>query len=283
VLPGVVERHGVAVTRIMLASTVAGEAPASAIIRDLLKSDELVALPKAEEVTIAPLIDTQKRSDEEQAAIKAKRAEAKAAKKEAERARKAQAGRRPQPLSVTPCTVTQGPTPDVTCIPAPDVLVVEQPGLGVDAAGEARQRAVRSDHTVARHDDRDRVPPVRRTDRPSLAPVAHAGSLLAVADGGPVRIVRSAAHADRWKSVPTGSSGTSNSCRARRSTRRVARGREHRVVGVARSHRRERTRCRVVVRPQDRAHAGIGRDDRERADGCVDDVETSSLMGAHRC
>jgi hypothetical protein len=90
VLPGVVERHGVAVTRIMLASTVAGEAPASAIIRDLLKSDELVALPKAEEITIAPLVDTRKRSDEEQAALKAKRAEAKAAKKEAERARKAQ-------------------------------------------------------------------------------------------------------------------------------------------------------------------------------------------------
>ena len=91
VLPGIVERHGVAVTRIMLASTVAGEAPASAIIRDLLKSDEVLALPKADEVTIAPLIDTKKRSDEEQAALKAKRAEAKAAKKEAERARKAQA------------------------------------------------------------------------------------------------------------------------------------------------------------------------------------------------
>jgi hypothetical protein len=90
VLPGVVERHGVAVTRIMLASTVAGEAPASAIIRDLLKSDDLVALPKAEEVTIAPLIDTRKRSEEEQAALRAKRAEARAAKKEAERARKAQ-------------------------------------------------------------------------------------------------------------------------------------------------------------------------------------------------
>ena len=90
VLPGLVERHGVSVTRIMLASTVAGEAPASAIIRDLLKSDELVALPKAEEVTIAPMIDTSKRSPEEQAEIKAKRAAAKAAKKEADRARRAQ-------------------------------------------------------------------------------------------------------------------------------------------------------------------------------------------------
>jgi len=91
VLPGVAERHGVAVTRIMLAATVAGDAPASAIIRDLLKSDELVQLPKAEDVTIAPLIDTAKRSPDEQAELKAKRAEAKAAKKEADRARKAQA------------------------------------------------------------------------------------------------------------------------------------------------------------------------------------------------
>jgi len=90
VLPGVVERHGVAVSRMMLAGTVAGEAPASAIIRDLLKSDELVALPKVDETTIAPLIDTSKRSPDEQAAMKAKRAEAKAAKKEADRARRAQ-------------------------------------------------------------------------------------------------------------------------------------------------------------------------------------------------
>lgn len=90
VLPGVVERHGVAKARIMLAGTVVGEAPASAIIRDLLKSDDLVALPKADEVTIAPLIDTQKRSDVEQAELKAKRNATKAAKKDAERARKAQ-------------------------------------------------------------------------------------------------------------------------------------------------------------------------------------------------
>ena len=90
VLPGVVERHGVAVTRMMLAATVVGEAPASAIIRDLLKTDELVALPKPDEVSIAPLIDTSKRSPEEQAEMKAKRAEAKAAKKEADRARRAQ-------------------------------------------------------------------------------------------------------------------------------------------------------------------------------------------------
>ena len=44
VLPGLVERHGVGMTRIMLAATVAGEAPAAAIIRDLLKHDELVGV-----------------------------------------------------------------------------------------------------------------------------------------------------------------------------------------------------------------------------------------------
>lgn len=90
VLPGVIERHGVAVTRIMLASTVAGEAPASAIIRDLLKTDETVQLPKVEEAQLAPLIDTNKRSAEEQAELRAKRAEARRAKKDAERARRAQ-------------------------------------------------------------------------------------------------------------------------------------------------------------------------------------------------
>jgi hypothetical protein len=88
--PGLIERHGVASVRIMLASTVAGEALASAIIRDLLKSDELVALPKVDEIQIAPLLETQKRSDEEQAAIRAKRAEAKQEKKQEARARKAQ-------------------------------------------------------------------------------------------------------------------------------------------------------------------------------------------------
>lgn len=90
ILPALIETHGVASTRIMLASTVAGEAPASAIIRDLLKSNDLVALPKVEEVQLAPLLDTQKRSDDEQAKIRSKRAEAKKAKQEQARARKAQ-------------------------------------------------------------------------------------------------------------------------------------------------------------------------------------------------
>lgn len=91
VMPGIVERHNLGISRIMLASTVAGEAPAAAIIRDLLKNDELLALPKAEEVELAPLLDTSKRSSEEQDELRAQRKAAKKAKQEAARARKAQA------------------------------------------------------------------------------------------------------------------------------------------------------------------------------------------------
>jgi hypothetical protein len=90
VLPGLVETHGVANVRIMLAATIAGEAPASAIIRDLLKTDDVVALPKIEASTVAPVVDHRKRSDSDQAALRAKRAELKQARKDADRARRAQ-------------------------------------------------------------------------------------------------------------------------------------------------------------------------------------------------
>ena len=90
VLPDLVETHGVGITRVMLAATVVGEAPASAIIRDLLKSDELVALPKTEEAPMMPVLDTSKRSADEQDALREKRKAAKQAKKEAARARRAQ-------------------------------------------------------------------------------------------------------------------------------------------------------------------------------------------------
>ena len=49
VLPGIIERHGLGVTRLMLASTLAGEAAASAVIRDLLKHDDTVKLPPADD------------------------------------------------------------------------------------------------------------------------------------------------------------------------------------------------------------------------------------------
>ena len=90
VMPGIVERHNVGIGRIMLASTVAGEAPASAIIRDLLKNDEILALPKAEEVELAPLLDTSKRSAEAQDELRAQRKAVKKAKQEEARTRKAQ-------------------------------------------------------------------------------------------------------------------------------------------------------------------------------------------------
>ena len=61
VLPGLVERHGVACTRLMLATTVVGEAPASAIVRDLLKHDDDVKLPPMEPRPIPPVVRRQAR------------------------------------------------------------------------------------------------------------------------------------------------------------------------------------------------------------------------------
>lgn len=90
VLPGLVERHGLGIVQLMLASTVAGEAPAAPIIRDLLKNDELVKLPPVEPKPLPKLIETDTRSAEEREALKAKRAEAKKAKQEAARARREQ-------------------------------------------------------------------------------------------------------------------------------------------------------------------------------------------------
>jgi hypothetical protein len=92
VLPGLVERHGVAVTRIMLASTVAGEAKAADVIRDLLKHDDVVKLPPQEAREIAPLppkVD----DDPEREALREKRREAKARKQEEARIRREQSAR----------------------------------------------------------------------------------------------------------------------------------------------------------------------------------------------
>ena len=91
VLPGIVEQHGLGITRIMLASTIAGEAPAAAIIRDLLKHDELVKLPPAEQRPISPIVQAPSVSDEDRAAIKAKRKEMRRKKQEAARQRREQA------------------------------------------------------------------------------------------------------------------------------------------------------------------------------------------------
>jgi len=94
VLPGVVERHGLAITRVMLASTVAGEARAAAVIRDLLKHDELVKLPEEEARRIVPPLERgEEQSDPEREALKARRLEARRRKQADAAARREQAAR----------------------------------------------------------------------------------------------------------------------------------------------------------------------------------------------
>ena len=93
VLPGIVERHGLGITRIMLASTVVGEAPASAIIRDLLKHDDLVKLPPAEDRPLPPMIEGPDVDPKQRAALKAKRKELRERKQAAARAAREQAAK----------------------------------------------------------------------------------------------------------------------------------------------------------------------------------------------
>jgi hypothetical protein len=93
VLPGLIERHGLGVTRLMLASTVAGEAQAAPVIRDLLKHDEAVKLPPAEERPRGPMVRAPRVPDVERDAIKARRQEQKREKQEAARLRREQSAR----------------------------------------------------------------------------------------------------------------------------------------------------------------------------------------------
>jgi hypothetical protein len=94
VLPGIVERHGVAITRMMLASTVAGEAKASAVIRDLLKNDDLVKLPKEEPKRLVPPAERPANTvDPEREALKAKRLEARRIKRDEAAERRLQSAR----------------------------------------------------------------------------------------------------------------------------------------------------------------------------------------------
>ncbi len=271
VLPGLVDRHSAAVTRLMLAATVAGEAPASAIIRDLLKSDELVALPKAEEVTIAPLIDTAKRSPEDQAAIKAKRAEAKAAKKQADRAAPRPVGRRSQ-ASLNHRTGVDLPAAWSLGGEYVLTLVVEQPCLGVDAAGEPGEGAVRPHHPVTWNDDRDRIPTVRCADGACLATITHPLRLLAVALGVGVR--------NRTKCGPrrlleVGADRIERHVEARASAGEVLGElrRCHHEHGVRRVRDRVGVRDPLwaVSRPEHRSESDVARNQRELAHGAVDD------------
>ncbi len=93
VLPGLLERHGLGITRTMLASTVAGEAQAAPIIRDLLKHDETVKLPPAEPRPSGPVARAPQVPDAEREAIKARRLEQRRKKQEAARARREQSAR----------------------------------------------------------------------------------------------------------------------------------------------------------------------------------------------
>jgi hypothetical protein len=92
-LPGVVERHGLGITQIMLAATVVGEAPASAVIRDLLKNDELVKLPPSEPKPIAPMLIPDAGDPKEREALKARRKELKERKQAAARSAREQSAR----------------------------------------------------------------------------------------------------------------------------------------------------------------------------------------------
>jgi hypothetical protein len=91
VAPGLVERHGLAATRLMLASAVAGDAPARTVIVELLKRDELLALPEVERAPAPARPEPTAEELAERERIKAARAERKAREKELAAKRRAAA------------------------------------------------------------------------------------------------------------------------------------------------------------------------------------------------
>jgi hypothetical protein len=93
VLPKLIETHGIGVVRVMLASAVVGEAPASATLIEMLKRDEVIALPKQELRPLVPARATVELTKTEQAerdAVKAARKERKAREQAAARLRREQ-------------------------------------------------------------------------------------------------------------------------------------------------------------------------------------------------
>lgn len=94
VLPGLVEAHGLALVRVMMASAVVGEAAASATLVEMLKRDEAYALPKRDERP-APRVVAAPSADEvaERERVKAARKERKAREQAEARARRDQATR----------------------------------------------------------------------------------------------------------------------------------------------------------------------------------------------
>ena len=57
VLPGQIDKHGLATVRLTLAASVAGEAAASVMLTRVLKHDEVVALPPAPEMAAPTVLD----------------------------------------------------------------------------------------------------------------------------------------------------------------------------------------------------------------------------------
>lgn len=92
VIPDLVEAHGVGVVRLMLASTIVGEAPASATIVGMLKTDETVKLPPLDLKPLAPLLPP-KHDEAERLALKAQRKERKAHEQAAAKLRREQIAR----------------------------------------------------------------------------------------------------------------------------------------------------------------------------------------------
>jgi hypothetical protein len=92
VIPKLIEDHGLGVVRLMLASTVVGEAPASATIVSMLKTDETIKLPPADPKPVAPLLP-RKQDDAERLALKAQRKERKAQEQAEARLRREQVAR----------------------------------------------------------------------------------------------------------------------------------------------------------------------------------------------
>jgi hypothetical protein len=89
VLPAVIAKHGLAMTQVMLASVVCGEAVASPIIIRFLKHDEAWKLPPADVSTTAPVVLGKDESPERDA-LKAARKAKRAAEQEAARRRREQ-------------------------------------------------------------------------------------------------------------------------------------------------------------------------------------------------
>lgn len=83
VIPALVDEFGLPVVRLMLATSVAGEAAASAVLVDLLRHDDTVKLPPADVPAGSPLLPASKADDD----VKARRKAAKE-KKQAEAAKR---------------------------------------------------------------------------------------------------------------------------------------------------------------------------------------------------